>query len=78
LGGRFRHQENIMEHFYVVLSSENSSYYFPRNTIANLRNKLATQIEIEPDKWDVGLIEISYPKGYKKQIHHNIHRLGSK
>ena len=74
---RYKHQENIMEQFYVVLPSDSSSYYFPRNTMANFRTKLITQIEIEPDRWKVGLIEIPYPKGYKKQIQQNILRLGS-
>ena len=66
-----------MEHFYVVLPLDSTSYYFPRNTIANFRTKLATPIEIDPDKWEVGLIEISYPKGYKKRIQQNILRLVS-
>ena len=66
-----------MEHFYVVLPSDSSNFYFPRNTISNFRTKLATPIEIEPDKWEVGLIEISYPKGYKKRVQQNILRLGS-
>jgi hypothetical protein len=54
-----------MEHFYVVLPSDNSRY-FPRNTVANFRTTLLIPIEIEPGKWEVGRIEISYPKGYKK------------
>jgi len=66
-----------MEHFYVVLPSDSSSYYFPRNTIANFRTKLATPIEIEHDKWEVGLIEISYPRGYKKKLQQNILLSGS-
>jgi len=51
-----------MEHFYVTLLSEISRYYFPSNTIANFKTKLATPIELHPDKWEVGLFEISYPK----------------
>ena len=65
-----------MESFYVVLPSDSSANYFPQNTIANFRTKLASPIELEPNKWEVGLVEISYPKGYKKkQLLHNIIRL---
>ena len=41
------------------------------------RTKLATTLELEHDKWEVGLVEISYPKGYKKRYLHNTLRLGS-
>ena len=65
LDKRYRYQEIIMDHFYVTLQSDSSSYYFPANTIADLRTKLATPLELKHGKWEVGLIEISYPKGYK-------------
>jgi hypothetical protein len=65
-----------MESFYVVLPSDSSGNYFPLNTIANFRTKLASPIELENSRWEVGLVEISYPKGYKKkQLLHNIIRL---
>jgi len=38
---------------------------------------LATPIELEPDKWEVDLIEISYSKGYKKRFLLNTLRLDS-
>jgi hypothetical protein len=60
-----------MDQFYVVLPSDSSAYYFPRNTFSNFRTKLDTPVELEPDKWEVGLVEISYPKSYKKQQLHN-------
>jgi hypothetical protein len=41
------------------------------------QKKLATPVELEPDKWEVGLVEISYPKVYKKQQLHNTVRLDS-
>ena len=66
-----------MEHFYVVLPSDNSRYYFPRNSIANFRTNFDTPIEIEPDKLEVVLIEISYCKGYKKPVQQNNLLLGS-
>jgi hypothetical protein len=53
-----------MEHFYVTLPSDSSSY-FPSNTIVKFKTKLATPIELEPNKWEVGLVEISYSEGYK-------------
>jgi len=60
-----------MDHFYIALPSDSSGYYFPANTIADFRTKLATSLELEHDKWEVGLVEISYPKGYKKRFLHN-------
>ena len=68
-----------MEYFYLVLPSDSSIYYyFPRNTITNFRTKLTTSIEIERYRLEVELIEISYTKGYKKRIQHNVPRLGSR
>ena len=66
-----------MDHFYVTLPSDISGYYFPSNTINNIRTKLATPIEFERDRWEVGLVEISYPKGYKNRFLHNTIRLDS-
>ena len=60
-----------MDHFYVT-SSDSSEYCFPGNTVDNFRTKLVTPIETDPDKWEVGLVEISYPKGYKKRLLHNV------
>ena len=55
-----------MGYFNLTLPSDISGYYFPANTIADFRIKLATPLEFEHDKWEIGLVEISYPKGYKK------------
>ena len=52
-----------MDQFYVTLPSDNSANFFRNNTIAGFRTKLATPIELEPDKWEVGLVEMSYPRG---------------
>ena len=67
-----------MDHFYVTLPSDSSEHYFPQNTIANFKTKLATPIELEPHRWEVGLVEISYPKGYKKQAEYNVLKLDSR
>ena len=75
LDKRDRYQEIIMDHFYVTLPSDSSGYYFPSNTIADFRTKLATPLELEHSNWEVGIIEISYPKGYKKWCLHNTLRL---
>jgi len=66
-----------MDHFYLLLPSDSSGYYFPANTIDDFRTELATPLELEHGKWEVGLIEISYPKGYKKRSLHNTLRLDS-
>jgi len=63
LDKRDRYQEIIMDHFYVTLPSDSSGYYFQANTIAEFRTKLATPLELEQGKCEVGLIEIFYPKG---------------
>ena len=66
-----------MDHFYETLPSDSSGYYFPINTIANFKTKLATPIRLKPDKWEVGLGEISYPKGCKQLFLLNTLRLDS-
>jgi hypothetical protein len=66
-----------MDSFYVTLPSDSSGLYYPSNTIANYTTKLASPLEFEPNKWEVGLVNISYPNGYKKIFRHNILRLDS-
>ena len=53
------------------MPSDSSGYYYPANTIADFRTKLATPLELEHDKWEVGLVEISYPKWYKMRYLHS-------
>jgi len=55
-----------MDNFYVTLPSDSSGYYYPANTIANFTTKLATSLEFQHKKWEVGLVEISFRNGYKK------------
>ena len=64
-------KKNIMEKFYVTFTSESSGYYFPSHKISNFKTKLATKTELKPEKWDIGLVEIAYPKEYKKRFLHN-------
>jgi hypothetical protein len=66
-----------MDIFYVTLPSDSSGLFFPANTIANFRTKLVKPLELQHGKWDVGLVEISYPNGYKKRFRHNTIRLDS-
>jgi len=73
----YRYQENIIDHFYVTLPSGSSGYYFPANTVSDFRTKLAIPLDLEHDKWEFGLVEISYPKGYENRYLHNTLRLGS-
>jgi hypothetical protein len=67
-----------MDHFYKTLLSDSSGCYFNWNTVANFRTKLAALTENNPDKWEVGLVEISYPRGYKKQPLHNVLHMASR
>jgi hypothetical protein len=46
--------------FYITLPSNVQTYnYFPENTIANYKTKLASRVVL-PGKWEVGLVEMSY------------------
>jgi hypothetical protein len=47
-----------------MLPSDSSRKYFPDNTVANYRTKLAALIEFNTDEWEVGLVEISCPSGF--------------
>jgi len=60
-----------MGHFYVTLPSDRHGYYFPGNKVADFSTKLATTLELEQDKWEVRLVEMCYPKRYKKRFLHN-------
>jgi hypothetical protein len=66
-----------MDNLYVTLSSDSSGLYYPANTIANFTNKLATPLELQHNKWGIGLGEISYSNGYKKRVRRNKIRLDS-
>jgi len=54
-----------VDNFYVTLPSDSCGYYYPANTIYNFTTKLGTPLELEPYKWEFGLVEMSYPNGYK-------------
>ena len=49
-----------MAHSYVVLPSNSSMEYFPDNTLANFKVKLARPLILE-GQYEVGLVEIIYP-----------------
>jgi hypothetical protein len=66
-----------MDSFYVTLPSDSSGLYYPANTIANYTTKLASPVDLEPNNWELGLVNISYPNGYRKHFRHNILRLDS-
>ena len=66
-----------MNNFYVTLASDISGYYYPANSIDNITTKLATPFELEANEREIGLVEISYPNGYKKRFLHNTIRLDS-
>jgi hypothetical protein len=66
-----------MDRFHVTLPSDSSADYFPNNTIANFTTKLAIPIELDNNEWEVGLVEISYPTGYRKRTRNNTLRLGN-
>ena len=44
-------------------------HIFPNNTLAEYTNHLETALEMETNKWEVGLCEIQYPQAW-----HNVRR----
>jgi hypothetical protein len=46
--------------FYLTLPSNSSMKYFPHNTVANFRVKLADRIVL-PGQWEVALTGLHYP-----------------
>ena len=46
--------------FYLTLRSNSSIAYFPNNTVANFRVKLAETIDL-PGQWEVALVGLHYP-----------------
>ena len=46
--------------FYLTLPSNSSMAYFPNNTVANFRGKLAETIDL-PGQWEVALVGLHYP-----------------
>jgi hypothetical protein len=58
----------ISDLFYMTLPSEISGSFCPRNIIASYKTKLATPIELFPDQWEIGLLEISSLRDYKQKI----------
>jgi len=55
----------------LLIIYNSSGYYFPATTIADFRTKAARPLEFEHDRWEVGLIEISYTNRYKRRSLHN-------
>jgi hypothetical protein len=54
---------SVMNGFYVVLPSNSSMDYFPENTVAHYKTKLARGI-CSDDNYEVALVEIIYPVNY--------------
>jgi hypothetical protein len=49
--------------FYLTLPSNSSMKYFPQNTVANFRVKLADRIVL-PGQWEVALTGLHYPAAH--------------
>ena len=50
-----------MSQFYLTLPSNNSMEFYPENTVANFKTRLANPISLEGD-WDVALYELQYKR----------------
>ena len=49
---------------YTTLPSNSSIQYFPQNTLTSLKTKLAKPIITNDGKWEVMLVELSFPKSW--------------
>ena len=47
--------------FYITLSSNTDSDYYPDNTLTHFFNKLPSSLNLNEGNWKVGLVDISYP-----------------
>lgn len=50
-----------MDHFYVTLPSNSSFQYYGNQSMSNYKTKLAKDIHLNVDEWEVGLAEFIYP-----------------
>lgn len=51
---------DIMSDFYIHLQSDASFSQFPENTISNFKNFLSVPVSINPEDFEVALVECSY------------------
>lgn len=54
-------------HFYLTLPSNSSEQYYGQQHPANYNTKLDHGISVDPDQWEVGLSQFTYPRSW-----HNI------
>lgn len=50
-----------MEHFYVTLPSNSSHQYYGNQPMSNYKTRLARDIHLNVNEWEVGLAEFIYP-----------------
>lgn len=49
-----------MDNLYVHLQSDSSPEFFPNNTISDFRNQLAGPLDLDPEFYEVALVQCSY------------------
>ena len=52
------------KHFYLTLPSNSSKAYFGHQHPSRYKTKLEHAVSLDPELWEVGLAEISYPKSW--------------
>ena len=57
--------------FFITLPSNSSEKFYGRQHPSNYHTRLETSIRLDPEKWEVGLPEIAYPKTW-----HNVKSAG--
>ena len=49
---------------YITLPSNSLMHYFPQNTLTNFKTNLAKSVITDDSKWEVALVELSFPKSW--------------
>ena len=50
------------DQFFITLPSNSSEEFYGRQHPSNYRTRLETSIRLDPERWKVGMAEITYPK----------------
>ena len=55
-----------MDHFYVTLSSKSSEDFYGKQPMLSYKTRLAKNLQLDIDEWEVGLAELIYPHTWNK------------
>ena len=52
------------KHFYLTLPSNSSKAFYCRQDPSDYKTKLASQLSLDPELWEVDVVELAYPKSW--------------